>query len=105
MAGADVDRDQDEEILSLAEAADISPWSTSSLYRIAQEGGEGNPFKKRRGKWATIRSDFVAWVRAGHVPARKPITSPMPKPLTTSAGRRRGGTVLSDVHRLRREQV
>lgn len=89
-----------DDILSLAEAAEITPWSASSLYRIAQEGGD-SPFRKRRGKWATTRADLAAWVRSGHLPKKQEAAeSPMPK----SHRRRRGGSVLSEVQRLRKEQ-
>lgn len=94
--------DHDDDILSLKDAAKITPWSESSLYRVAQEGGE-SPFRKRRGKWATTRADLVAWVRAGHLPnKRSPAENPMPKP---RRARRRGGSVLSAVHQLREEHV
>jgi len=89
-----------DEILSIAEAAAITPWSPSSLYRIAQEGGD-SPFRKRRGRWATTRRDLAAWVRAGHVPKKQePAANPMPKPRRAS---RRRGSVLSAVHQLREE--
>jgi hypothetical protein len=92
-----------DDILSLAEAADITPWSESSLYRIAQEGDEDSPFRKRRGRWAVVRSDLVAWVRAGNVPQKRtPAADPMPKPRRD--GRRRG-SVLSAVHQLREEHA
>lgn len=89
-----------DDILSLAEAAEITPWSESSLYRIAQEGGD-SPFRKRRGRWATTRADLAAWVRTGHLPKRQEAAKdPMPKP---RRGRRQRGTVLSAVHQLREE--
>lgn len=90
----------DDDVLSIADAAAITPWSASSLYRIAQEGGD-SPFRKRRGRWATTRADLAAWVRAGHVPKKQEAaTDPMPKP---QRGRRRRGSVLSAVHQLREE--
>jgi hypothetical protein len=90
-----------DDILGIDEAAAITPWSASSLYRIAQEGGD-SPFRKRRGRWATTRADLAAWVRSGHLPNKQETAeSPMPK---SRRGRRRRGSVLSEVHRLRKEQ-
>lgn len=87
-----------DDILSVAEAAAITPWSESSLYRIAQEGGD-SPFRKRRGRWATTRADLAAWVRSGYVPTKQePAADPMPK---SRHVRRRRGSVLSAVHQLR----
>lgn len=90
-----------DDILSLDDAAAITPWSASSLYRIAQEGGEGNPFKKIKGRWVTTRADLAAYVRAQPPTERRPATDPMPKP---RRHRRRRGSVLSAVHQLREEQ-
>ncbi len=91
-----------DDILSIAEAAAITPWSESSLYRIAQEGGD-SPFRKRRGRWATTAADLAVWVRAGHVPKKQePATDPMPK---ARRARRRRGSVLSAVHHLREEHA
>jgi hypothetical protein len=92
----------EDDILSIAEAAAVTPWSESSLYRIAQEGGD-SPFRKRRGRWATTRGDLAAWVRAGYVPTqRDPIGDPMPRPRRV---RRDRGSVLAAVHQLRRERA
>ena len=88
-----------DDILSLAEAAAITPWSESSLYRVAQEGGD-SPFRKRRGRWATTRGDLAAWVRAGYVPRKQgPASDPMPKPRRARPGR---SSVLAAVHQLRK---
>jgi hypothetical protein len=92
----------EDDILSIAEAAAITPWSESSLYRIAQEGGD-SPFRKRRGRWATTRGDLAAWVRAGYVPGQlEPVGDPMPRPQRTRRGR---GIVLAAVHQLRGESA
>lgn len=88
----------EDDILSIADAAAITPWSESSLYRVAQEGGD-SPFRKRRGRWATTRGDLAAWVRAGYVPRQQePADDPMPKPRRV---RRDRGSVLAAVHQLR----
>lgn len=87
----------EDDILSIAEAAAITPWSESSLYRIAQEGGD-SPFRKRRGRWATTRGDLAAWVRAGYVPKQERADDPMPKPRRARRGR---GSVLAAVQQLR----
>jgi len=89
---------REDDILSIAEAAAITPWSESSLYRVAQEGGD-SPFRKRRGRWATTRADLAAWVRAGYVPTKQePVGNPMPMPRHSRRGRR---SVLAAVHQLR----
>jgi hypothetical protein len=88
----------EDDILSIADAAAITPWSESSLYRIAQEGGD-SPFRKRRGRWATTRADLAAWVRAGYVPTpQESVGDPMPIPRRSRRGR---GGVLDAVHQLR----
>jgi hypothetical protein len=88
----------EDDILGIAEVAAVTPWSESSLYRIAQEGGD-SPFRKRRGRWATTRADLAAWVRAGYVPTkREPVGGPMPMPRRS---RRSRGGVLDAVHQLR----
>lgn len=89
---------REDDILSIAEAAAITPWSESSLYRIAQEGGD-SPFRKRRGRWATTRGDLAAWVRAGDIPKKEePACDPMPMLRRSRRGR---GSVLAAVHQLR----
>ena len=89
---------REDDILSIADAAAITPWSESSLYRIAQEGGD-SPFRKRRGRWATTRGDLAAWVRAGYVPRQQePVGDPMPMPRHVRRGR---NSVLTAVHQLR----
>lgn len=82
-------------ILSIAQVAARTPWSESTLYRIAPE--PGSPFLKQAGRWVTTESKLLAWVEAGEKPQRRPAESPMPRP-----HRPRRGSVLASVHELRR---
>jgi len=72
-----------ERVLTLAQVYEekILPLSRSRLYEIAQEGG-GSPFHKRGGRWMTVESDLLAWVRAGEKPSsrRSAGGDPMPRP-------------------------
>lgn len=54
-----------DRILTLAQAAEIVPLSRSTLYRVAEAGGDDCPFWKRGGRWLTIESDLFQWVREG----------------------------------------
>jgi predicted DNA-binding transcriptional regulator AlpA len=74
----DVDR-----ILSIDEAAALTPWSKTTLYREAPK--EDSPFRKRGGRWVVVFSDLIAWVRSAPKPRRERAESPMPRP----NGRRR----------------
>lgn len=52
------------EVITLQEATEIVPFSRSTLYRVAQEGGESSPFRRIRGRWVTTRDDLMEWVRS-----------------------------------------
>lgn len=67
-----------ERILSIEQAASETPWSKSTLYRIAPD--EDSPFHKRGGRWVTTESDLLEWVRTGPKPRSAEVGSPMPKP-------------------------
>lgn len=86
----------EDAILSIAQAASVTPWSESTLYRIAPE--PSSPFRKVAGRWVTTESKLLAWVEAGEKPQRRPAESPMPRP-----HRVRRGSVLASVHELRRD--
>ena len=83
-----------ERILTLAQAAEIVPLSTSTLYRVAEAGGPDSPFRKRGGRWLTTESDLVQWVRTGHRPQA---ADPMPRV------RSEVDDLLEQVHALRQE--
>lgn len=55
----------EDRILTLAQAEEVVPLSRSTLYRVAEAGGEDSPFRKRGGRWLTTRSDLFRWVREG----------------------------------------
>ena len=57
-----------DRILTLSDAARIVPLSKTTLYRVAERGGESSPFRKVEGRWLTVESDLIAWVRGGHRP-------------------------------------
>lgn len=63
-------------VLSIADAARLSPLSEKSLYRLAQTDPD-SPFRKRRGRWMAVEADFLAWVRGGER-ARAKDADPMP---------------------------
>jgi excisionase family DNA binding protein len=65
-------------ILSIDEAAELTPWSKSTLYRIAP--AEDSPFHKRGGRWVTTESDLLEWARTGPKPRNVRAESPMPRP-------------------------
>ncbi len=65
-------------ILSIDEAAAETPWSKSTLYRLAPE--EDSPFHKRGGRWVVVQSDLIEWVRTGPKPRNQRSESPMPRP-------------------------
>jgi len=85
-----------DRILSLEEVVAQTPWSKSTLYRLA--AGPDSPFWKRGGRWVTTESDLLAWVRSGPKPQpRQPAENPMPRT------RHRGeGDLLAKVRELRR---
>jgi predicted DNA-binding transcriptional regulator AlpA len=89
-----------DRILSIDEAAQVTPFSKSSLYRIAAQGTDDSPFRKRRGRWIVVESDLLAWARSGERPKKREhhSESPMPRPRA-----RRRGSVLATVHELRRQ--
>jgi len=66
-----------DQILSLDEAAALTPWSKTTLYRVAPDSD--SPFTKRGGRWVTTESDLVAWVRSGPKPRSRSIGNPMPR--------------------------
>lgn len=72
-----------ERILSIKQAAAETPWSESTLYRIAPE--PDSPFHKRGGRWVTTESDLLEWVRTGPKPRSAEAGSPMPKPRSRRA--------------------
>lgn len=88
-----------DRILSLKQVAEegIVPLSKSSLYRVAEEGGEDSPFRKRQGRWMTVESDLLRWVREGQRGIRRTSGDPMPQP-----HRSRPSSLLADVHELRK---
>lgn len=69
-----------ERILTLAQVVEekIVPLSKSSLYRLAED--PDSPFWKRGGRWLTVESDLVRWVRAGGKGSRRSSGDPMPTP-------------------------
>lgn len=87
-----------DQILTLAQAAEVVPLSESMLYRLAQRGEA--PFTKRGGKWMTVHSDLIAWVRSGPRGCRTSESAdPMPTP---RRGSRLRDQVKADVIQLRR---
>ncbi len=54
-----------DHILTLAQAEEVVPLSRSTLYRVAEEGADDSPFRKRGGRWLTTQSDLFRWVREG----------------------------------------
>jgi excisionase family DNA binding protein len=83
-----------DQILTLAQAAEIVPLSKSTLYRVAEQGGPDSPFRKRGGRWLTTESDLLEWVRTGHKPMR---VDPMSRPVRGSVD-----DLLQEVHQMRR---
>ena len=57
--------DESDCILTLTQAVGVVPLSRSTLYRVAEAGGEDSPFRKCGGRWLTTRSDLFRWVRGG----------------------------------------
>lgn len=84
--------------ISLAEAAELVPLSKSSLYRVAEAGGDESPFTKRCGKWITTPERLREWIETGPKPRSRSIGNPMPK-----AARPNGGDFLAEVFELRKE--
>jgi hypothetical protein len=74
-------------ILSIAEAAGLTPWGLSTLYREAAK--DDSPFRKRGGRWVVVYEDLVAWTRSGSKPQTRdvPSESPMPRPRRKDRGR------------------
>jgi excisionase family DNA binding protein len=66
-----------EPILTIDEAAEQTPWSKTTLYRVAPDAE--SPFTKRGGRWVTTESDLLAWVRSGPKPKSRSIGNPMPR--------------------------
>lgn len=62
-------------ILSLDEAVEQTPWSKTTLYRVASS--PDSPFHKAGGRWVTTESDLLAWVRSA--PKPRSIGNPMPR--------------------------
>jgi predicted DNA-binding transcriptional regulator AlpA len=65
-------------ILSIEQAAEITPLSKSSLYREAPK--PDSPFRKRAGRWLVVESDLLEWIRSGAKPRSQPAQFPMPRP-------------------------
>lgn len=65
-------------ILSIEQVAEQTPWSKTTLYRVAPQ--EDSPFHKQGGRWVTTESDLLAWVREGPKPRSRNSESPMPPP-------------------------
>lgn len=84
-----------DRILSIDEAAELTPWSKTTLYREASK--EDSPFRKRGGRWVVVESDLIEWVRTGSKPRRERAESPMPRPR-----RRRGSSFGAKVQQLER---
>lgn len=72
------------EFFSIEQVAERTPWSKTTLYRIAPE--PDSPFHKRGGRWVTTEADLLEWVRTGPKPRKESISAdPMPSaPRTTS---------------------
>jgi predicted DNA-binding transcriptional regulator AlpA len=62
-----------DRILTLTQAEEIVPLSRSTLYRVAEEGADDSPFRKRGGRWLTTQSDLFRWVREGERGAGEPL--------------------------------
>jgi predicted DNA-binding transcriptional regulator AlpA len=75
----------EERIMSIEEVAAETPWSKTTLYRVASS--DDSPFHKAGGRWVTTESDLLAWVRSAPKPKSRSIGNPMPMP-----GRRRRKT-------------
>lgn len=69
-----------EPILTIDQAAEQTPWSKTTLYRVAPDSE--SPFTKRGGRWVTTESDLLAWVRNGPKPRKEGGESPMPSTRT-----------------------
>jgi hypothetical protein len=94
-----------DEILSLAEAAEQTPWSKTTLYRVAEKGDEDSPFTKVKGKWVTTRRRLFVWVENARKPRTKSIGNPMPMPRRSKRrSKRKGDDFMAEVERLEREQ-
>ena len=63
-------------VLTIADAAEVLPFSKWTLYRLA-ESGEA-PFRKRAGKWIATEDDLLEWVRTGERGEKKQSPNPMP---------------------------
>lgn len=89
-----------ERILSLTQVVEegIVPLSKSRLYEIAQTEPD-SPFHKRSGKWMTVESDLLKWVRSGAT-GKKKLGGGEPMPRSTHARR---GSLLERVREIRSE--
>lgn len=65
----------DQEILTVKQAAALTPWSASTLYRIARSDPR-SPFRKVWGQIVVTREDLIEWVRSAPCPAE---CEPMPQ--------------------------
>lgn len=74
-------------VLSISDAARLSPLSEKSLYRLAQTDPD-SPFRKRCGRWMAVETDFLSWVRGGQR-ARANDADPMPLTRGTKPDRMR----------------
>lgn len=83
------------EILSIEQAAGLTPLSAKSLYRIAKHDPT-SPFRKRAGRWMVVREDLFAWVRSGECGGKRQKTGdPMP-----TARKPKRGSFLAEVNEL-----
>lgn len=71
-------------VLGIKEAAAVTPFSESSLYRIAPD--PDSPFWKQCGRWATTPEKLKEWVERGAKPRRASIGNPMPLATTKRRG-------------------
>lgn len=51
----------EQEILTVAEAAELTPWTARTVYRIAKL--PDSPFRVVGGRIVTTREDFLDWIR------------------------------------------
>lgn len=59
----------DPVILGIKEAAAVTPFSESTLYKAAKKGSA--PFRKVEGRWVTTPEDLKEWVRGAQPMVRR----------------------------------
>lgn len=82
-------------VLGIKEAAAVTPFSESSLYRIAPS--PESPFTKQCGRWATTPEKLKEWVERGPKPRRASIGNPMP--LTSTRDRSNFAAKVAELQR------